>query len=226
MILRTALVALLATAALPAWSARPLVSDDAAALDSNTCEIEGAGHRITRSGDPDVTGLEATFACGVGSSTQLALGAGQERGGGITVRTLVAGGKTIFRPADNGATGLGIAYAIDNVHVPGEGSKFDNVSITGLVTREIVPGWLLHGNLGWNRSRAAHQNTTTWSVGLESTSNPVFAADVFGDDRGRPAVSTGVGFSFTRDFSMNVGVAQQFESPAIRQWTLGAKMVF
>ena len=51
MILRTALVALLATAALPAWSARPLVSDDAAALDSNTCEIEGAGHRITRSGD-------------------------------------------------------------------------------------------------------------------------------------------------------------------------------
>jgi hypothetical protein len=25
---------------------------------------------------------------------------------------------------------------------------------------------------------------------------------------------------------MNVGVAQQFESPAIRQWTLGAKMVF
>ena len=54
----------------------------------------------------------------------------------------------------------------------------------------------------------------------------MFAADVFGDDRGRPAVSTGVGFSFTRDFSMNVGVAQQFESPAIRQWTLGAKMVF
>lgn len=226
MTLRPALFALLAAATLPAWSARPLVTDDAAALDGNTCEVEAATHRITRSGDPDITGLEATFACGVGSATQLALNAGQERGGGITVRTLVAGGKTIFQPADNGATGLGVAYSVDNVHVPGEGSKFDTLNVTGLVTREIVGGWLLHGNLGWSRSRIASQNTTVWSVGIESTTNPVVAADVFGDDRGRPSFSTGLGLAFTREISMNVGFAQQFEKPAIRQWTLGAKIVF
>lgn len=226
MIQRPALLLLLAAATLPAWSARPLVTDDAAALDGNTCEAEAATHRITRSGDADITGLEGTFACGVGSSTQLALGAGQERGGGVTVRSIVAGGKTVFVPFDNGATGLGVAYSVDNVHVPGEGSKFDTVRLTGLVSREVVGGWLLHGNLGWSRSRITGQNSTVWSVGIESMSNPVVAADVFGDDRGRPSFSTGLGFAFTRDISVNVGFAQQFEKPAVRQWTPGGKLVF
>lgn len=226
MTLRPALVALLAATALPSWSARPLVSDDAAALDGNTCEVEAAAHRITRSGDPDVSGLQGSFACGVGSSTQLALGVAQERGGGITARTYVAGGKTVLREGQNGSAAFGIAYALDYVSVTGESARFDNVGITAIASGEVLPGWLLHGNLGWTRSRLSHLNSTVWSVGLESTSNPVFAADVFGDDRGRPSVSSGIGFSFTRDFSMNVGVAQQFEKPAVRQWTLGAKLVF
>lgn len=209
-----------------AWADRPLASETADVIDDGACQVEAWGGRATASGTAAVRGLAGVFSCGVGSATQLAIGGSDERGGGVTVRTLVVGGKTtLLAPAD-GRTGFGIAYALDNVHVPGEGSKFDNVDIVGLATREIAPGWLMHLNLGWNRSRSTHLNSTVWSVGFETTHNPTIAFDVFGDDRGRPTTSAGVGFSITRDLSINAAYAQQWESPAIRQWTLGAKIVF
>lgn len=221
-----ALAATLLVAAMPALAGRPLVSETADALEDSNCEVEAWGGRTTASGSPAVRGLAGVFACGVGSATQLALGASDERADGVTVRTLLFGGKTtLVAPAD-GRTGFGIAYSFDNVHVQGEGSKFDNVNVVGLVTRQIAPHALLHLNLGWNRSRATHLNSTTWSVGVETTTNPTFAVDVYGDDRGRPGTSAGVGFSVTRDFSVNAAFAQQWESPAVRQWTLGAKLSF
>lgn len=222
----TTLVTALLAAALPAQADRPLASETADVIEDGSCQVEAWGGRSTASGSPAVRGLSGVFSCGVGSSTQFALGASDERAGGVTVRTLLFGGKTtLLAPAD-GRTGFGIAYSFDNVHAPGEGSKFDNVNIVGLATRQVAPHALLHLNLGWNRSRATSLNSTVWSVGVETTTNPTFAVDVYGDDRGRPGTSAGVGFSFTRDFSINAAFAQQWESPAVRQWTLGAKLVF
>lgn len=221
-----ALATALLAATLPALADRPLVTETADVIEDGACQVEAWGGRSTASGSPAVRGLAGFFSCGVGSSTQLGLGASDERSDGITTRTLLVAGKTtLVAPAD-GRTGFGVAYSFDNVHVQGEGSKFDNVNVVGLVTRQIAPQALLHLNLGWTRSRATHLNSTTWSVGVETTTNPTFAVDVYGDDRGRPGTSGGVGFSITRDFSINAAFAQQWESPAVRQWTLGAKLVF
>jgi hypothetical protein len=93
-------------------------------------------------------------------------------------------------------------------------------------TREITSALLLHANLGWNRSRAQKQNSTLWSLGLETTSDLVLAADVFGDDRNRPGLSAGLGYSFGTGFSANLSYALVLESPRIKQLTLGAKLAF
>lgn len=164
-----ALATALLAAALPALADRPLVSETADVIEDGTCQVEAWGGRSTASGSPAVRGLAGFFSCGVGSSTQLGLGASDERSDGITTRTLLVAGKTtLVAPAD-GRTGFGVAYSFDNVHVQGQGSKFDNVNVVGLVTRQIAPQALLHLNLGWNRSRATHLNSTTWSVGVETT---------------------------------------------------------
>jgi hypothetical protein len=223
---RTTLSALLLAATLPALADRPLASETADVIDDGACQAEAWGGRATASDSPALRELSGAFSCGVGSSTQLAFSATDERSGGVTVRTLRAGGKTTLVAPAAGRTGFGVAYGADNVHVQGEGSKFDNIGVTGLLTQQVAPHGLLHLNLGWNRSRAARQNSTVWSVGFETTTNPTLAADVYGDDRGRPGTSAGVGFAFTRDFSVNAMVAQQWTSPAVRQWTLGAKLVF
>lgn len=217
---------LLLAAAAPAHADRPLASETADVIEDGACQVEAWGGRSTSRGSPAIRGLAGAFSCGAGSATQLALAATEERGGGATTRALAAGGKTTLVMPAPGRTGFGVAYSFDNVHVPGQGSKFDNLNIVGLATREVAPAWLLHLNLGWNRSRSTHLNSTVWSVGAETATNPTFAADVYGDDRGRPGTSLGLGFAFTRDFSVNAALARQWESPAVRQWTLGAKLVF
>lgn len=225
--LRHAFVATALIAAAPfARADRPLVSETADVIDDGACQVETWGGRTSQSGSDAVRGLAGIFSCGVGSSTQLAFGAADERGGGITVRTLLAAGKTTLLAPAEGRTGFGIAYSLDNVHVQGGSSKFENLNVVGLATREIAAGVLMHLNLGWNRSRSTHLNTTVWSVGFETTHNPTVAFDVFGDDRGRPSTSAGVGFSLTRTFSINAAIAQQWESPRIDQWTVGAKLIF
>ena len=95
-----------------------------------------------------------------------------------------------------------------------------------MATRELAGSWLLHANLGVGHERESRQNSTLWSLGVESTDALALAADVFGDDRSRPWVSGGVGYSWGGGFSASVRLAQQFEQPRLRNVTLGLKLVF
>lgn len=84
---------------------------------------------------------------------------------------------------------------------------------------------LLHGNLGWSRRVRGGADATVWSLGVETATDPTVAADVFGDDRTRPAASVGFGCGFGGGLSASVAYAVQFDRPRLRTLTFGAKFV-
>ncbi len=122
--------------------------------------------------------------------------------------------------------GFGIAYSVGAVKEPGLSWRREELHVVGLITLELSKGLLGHTNLGWSRSRAARQNTTTWSLGIETVGDFTVAADAFGDDRGRPSLSAGVGYTFGKGLSANAALATLFEAPRVHQVSVGAKFVF
>lgn len=219
-------LALLASITLPALADRPLVSETADVIDRGTCQVEAAYGRALTRGAPALRDVGAIFSCGVPLQTQLALGYGHTRGGGVKFESLLMGGKTTLRPPEHGQTGFGVAYSLVGEKSPGSSGKVEEFNLVGLVTAELAKGLLGHANLGWSRSRSARQDTTTWSLGMETTGDLTFAADLFGDDRNRPAASAGAGLVLGGGLSINGAYAVQFDSPRVRLWSIGAKFVF
>lgn len=220
------LALLIVLTALPAVAGRPLVSETADALDAGSCEIEAAAAQAHTSGLPKLRASDAAFGCGVGLQTQAGIGYARASGDGLTAQAARVFGKTTLLAPKDGHTGVGIAYGLGAEKSPDASWRLESLGLLLAGTREISSGLLLHANLGWNRSRADKQNTTLWSLGLETTSDLVMAADVFGDDRNKPGLSAGLGYSFGGGFSANVSYALVLESPRIKQLTLGAKLAF
>lgn len=218
--------ALAALGAGPAWADRPLVSETADVIERGACQVEAAGATSRASGAPDVRELGAVFTCGVAFETQPALAYGRSRAGGIKEETLFLGAKTTLRAPDGGRPGFGVAYAIGAVKAPAVSWRREELNVVGLITMEVAKGLLGHANLGWNRSRSARQSTTTWSLGVETVGDFTVAADSFGDDRGRPSVSAGVGYTFGKGLSANAALATLFEPNRVHQFSVGAKLVF
>ena len=211
--------------AAPAWAARPLVSDSADVLEPGACEIEAALARVSVRAQPSLRASSAIFGCGAGFSTQFALAASRESGGGSSARSLVLGGKTtLLAPAD-GAAGFGVAYALGSSNASGSWRRED-FTLTLVATRALAKGLLGHANLGWQRSSDGGTNTTLWSLGIESTGDWVWAADLFGDDRGKPSASFGLGYALTPSFAVNLSYAMQLDSARARQASVGLKISF
>jgi hypothetical protein len=126
----------------------------------------------------------------------------------------------------DGRTGWGVAYSVGAVKAPGLKVEIDEIRIIGLASRELSPGLLGHANLGWSHSRIDKLSTTQWSLGVETTADLNVAADIFGDDRGRPSFSAGVGYVFGGGFSANLSYALQFDNPRVKAVGIGAKLVF
>ena len=221
-----ALTLTLAVASSPAWADRPLVSETADVIPTGTCQIETAAARVTSSGAPSATGFNALYSCGVAGIHQFAVGYGRARSDGETAQALSLGGKsTLIAPA-NGVTGLGLAYSVGLAKVPGGSFEHETTTVIGVLTREFADGVLGHANLGWSRSESARLNSAVWSLGVEVGSDRVFAVDVFGDDRARPWLSAGMGWTVVDKVSVNLAYAMQFENPKVKNLSVGFKVVF
>ena len=220
------LAAMAACIALPARADRPLVSETADVIPTGSCQVETAAARLSRSGSPSANTLNALFSCGVAGIHQVAAGYGRSRSGGETVQSLILGGKSTLLAPDAGSTGFGVAYAVTLVKTPQQSFEHEGTSILAVATRELVDGLLGHANLGWSRSQSARLNSSTWSLGFEYGSERTVAADIFGDDRSRPWVSAGFGWTVVDKLSVNLAYAQQFETPRVKQVSVGFKIVF
>jgi hypothetical protein len=218
--------ALMALLAAPAHADRPLVSETADAIEAGSCQVEAALARARAAGGPSLRSLGAIFSCGLKGGHQWALAYGRDSGGGEKSQSLGLGGKSNLLPVEAGRTGLGVAYSLAALKTPGSGYRFEDSTVLGVLTRELGAGLLGHANLGWTRSRSARQSSTLWSLGVETTGDVFYAADVFGDDRNRPSLSAGAGYSFAPGFSGNVAYALQFDKPRSKQLSLGLKVVF
>lgn len=224
--IRTLAACLLASCTLPAWADRPLVSETADVIAAGTCQVEAAAARTRQSGTPTEKSLVALFSCGVAGLHQFGLGAQQSRADGERARALTLTGKTTLRFPDKGQPGFGLAYTLGFEKASGQGLRRESATLMGVATQQVLDGVLLHANLGWAHSRSASQNTTTWALGVERGDDVVLAADVFGDDRSRPWVSTGAGWALLDKFSFNATYAMNFERKRIKQVSVGMKVVF
>lgn len=209
-----------------AFADRPLVSETADVIERGACQIESALGRTTASGLAAVREFGAVYTCGIAWDTQPQIAYAQARAGGERVESVLLGGKTTLRAPAEGRVGFGVAYSAVGLKLPRESYRTEEFNLVGLVTVEAAKGLLTHANLGWSRSRSARQSTTTWSLGAETVGDLTFAADLFGDDRNKPAASAGAGYLFGGGFSANLAYAVQFETPRLRQWSLGAKIAF
>ncbi|MBL8344662.1 MAG: hypothetical protein JNN03_04415 [Rubrivivax sp.] len=209
-----------------AWADRPLVSETADVIERGACQVEAAAATSRASGSPNVRELGAVVTCGMAFDTQPALAYGRSRTGDGKEEALLLGAKTTLRAPDGARPGFGLAYSVGAVKAPALSWRREELSVVGLVTMEVSRGLLGHANLGWSRSRSARQNTTTWSLGVETVGEFTLAADAFGDDRGRPSVSAGVGYAFGKGLSANAALATLFEPTRVHQFSVGAKLVF
>ncbi|MBL8289599.1 MAG: hypothetical protein JNL85_16580 [Rubrivivax sp.] len=205
---------------------RPLVTETADVIDRGACQVEAAGGQARSSGAPRLREWDVIATCGTAFDTQPALQYGQGRVAGNKEESLRLGAKTtLLAPGDTRA-GYGVAYSVGALKLPGRSWQRDDIAIAALVTGNLARRLLGHANVGWTRSRNARQDTTTWSVGMETEGDLVLAADAFGDDRSRPWLSAGLGASLGKGLSVNAAVAQQFETPRVRQVSVGAKIEF
>lgn len=214
---------------IPAQAGRPLSTEDAGVLGQHECEIESYAGRVTGSAVPTVNTRWAQFGCGVGWSTQLALGAGPDRDeNGKTMRAAL-GGKTFIRELTEEQAGVTIAYALFGAREPGDRFRHEASELKAVLTVP-VDGWLLHANAGWQHNRRDRQQSTIWALAVERPEaiGPVdLMAEVFGDDRS--ATWTQVAARWTvipKRFYLDTSWGRQTDSARSRQVTIGLKIAF
>ncbi len=223
-------VLLLAAAAVcgSAHADRPLVSETADALPARQCQAEMGSALASDKKTASVREADLLLSCGVLSNTQLALGLSRSRQHSQSEYGTTLTGKTTWVAPADGKPGFGVRYGAAWSQLPGQGSELTEFHLLALATQEIGSGVLAHANLGFSRSRsrATQRNTTLWSIGIETTADLVLAADLYGDDRSKPWVSAGIGYSLGHGLSLSASLARQLQEPRGRLFTLGVKMVF
>lgn len=207
-------------------AARPLVSETADSLEKGSCDIDSAVRRARESGSPNVNGIGSVLGCGLGDSTQMILGWQRASGGGTSAQALSLGGKTNLVPVEDGRTGFGVVYLLGAVKAGSGGFEYDITSIVGLASRELAKGVFGHANLGLVRSRLDDKTRAVWSLGLESTAELGFTADVFGESGSRPSLSVGVNYIFAPGWSINAALAKALEAPRGHEVSLGLRVAF
>lgn len=78
------------------------------------------------------------------------------------------------------------------------------------------------------RSESAGTNSTTWNLAIEKSLREGLdvVGEVYGDDRSKPWVGTGLRWSASDRLSLNASVAVQNDTPRLRLWTVGLKYAF
>jgi hypothetical protein len=216
------------TACSSAHAGRPLATEDADVLERGECETEGFAARQTAAGAAAVDGIALQLGCGFGWNSQAALGYARERSAGASTGAWGLSGKTAIVERALGTTGVTLAWGLGTLREPGGSMKHEASFLTLVATRAWVDGWLTHANLGWSRSESASANSTTWNLAVEKPigGDVDLMAEVYGDDRDKPWLGTGVRWSVTERFSVDASWSVQNASPRPKLWTLGFKLAF
>ncbi len=180
---------------MPAWAARPFVTDDARLTTAGSCQVESWMRTYEHSREAWVLP-----ACNPGGNLEFTAGGGRaQQDAGLATHDYVLQLKTLFKPlgSDGWGWGLAVGRVLHPEIEPGPnqiGNYYGYVPLTMAFDRDRV---FLHLNVGWLRDRASRQDRATWGLGAEYYAQPrlAFIAESFGDDRARPYWQTGLRYS-------------------------------
>lgn len=192
-------LALLCGLALPAWAARPFVTDDARLTTAGSCQLE-SWMRVYQ----DSREAWALPACNPGGNLEFTAGGGRARpDGDAATSDYVFQLKTLFRSLETDGWGWGLALG-RVVHPeirPGPNQLGNTYAYLPFSASFGGGRWVMHANLGWLRDRASRDHRGTWGLGGEYYPHPRLAlvAESFGDDTGKPYWQTGLRYSIIPD---------------------------
>jgi hypothetical protein len=185
---RFVIALLLSVLGAPAQAGRPLATEDAAVLARGDCEIESFAGDVRERGRVDAEIRWGQIGCGLGLHTQLAVGIGRERSGGVHTDIEAFAGKTFLRELTDDAPGIALAYSVYETREPGERFRGD-ANEYKLVVTVPVGGWFVHANLGTRIAHRTDERRTVWALAAEfpGAAGPVdLMAEFFGNN-GDPA---------------------------------------
>ncbi|HVL74733.1 MAG TPA: hypothetical protein VM406_01850 [Noviherbaspirillum sp.] len=191
-----ALATLCMLAASAAQAGRPMITDDAAILEANACQLE-TWYQATRSAGNEWWALPA---CNVGGYAEVAIGGARlrEPDGRTTVAVIQA--KALLRAYDETRPGFGMVLGTERdrgVHRGSAGNPF----IAGIASVPLRgEAMLLHANLGWQRVRddfaGTRENSATWALALDSevAARTRVSLESYGQSRERAMAQFGVAY--------------------------------
>lgn len=205
--------------ALPAWAARPFVTDDARLTTAESCQLE-SWTRIY----PDSREIWALPACNPTGNLEFTFGGGVAKSDGEqSTNDYIFQLKTLFRPLETNDWGWGLG--VGTVRHPsinpgpnqlGNTYAYIPVSVSFLDDKVIV-----HTNIGWLRDRASERDNITWGIGSEFRvgSRLLAIAETFGDNHNQPYWHLGARYSIVPDrVQIDATVGQQFDGPHSGRW--------
>ena len=181
---------LMCCVAVPAFAARPLITDDARVVDAKACQLETWVRRT-----PDSTEYWALPACNPTGNVEIAFGAALTRELGATrtsdVQTQV---KTVFRKLEPNGWAYGLV--VGHLRQPDDPRSF-GANLYGYVPVSFSLAddrVVVHVNAGAARPPERSSHRPTWGVGTEIklTEKAFLLSEVFSQTGGRPLFQAGV----------------------------------
>ncbi len=183
----------LALAASAAYSARPMVVDDARIVDPGSCQLE-TWRRFNR----DSKETWALPGCNPTGNLELTLGSAElpvdDLGARSYARTVQMQGKTLFRNLETNSYSYGVAVGGVS-RSRGLADQVPNYYAYVPMTRSLLDDRLfVHANLGVQRAGENPQNGMTYGIGTEYAIAPrVFLmVETYGDNHNRNSYQGGV----------------------------------
>jgi hypothetical protein len=216
-------------------ASRPLTTEDAGVIDAGDVELESYYHRQTAHDAPALSGFHVRPNLGIGLRTQLGIGVDTLRQYDEASATRRSSGeyaiaaKTGLKELTDDSYGIALAYGVDRTRAAGERFRYDNAYINSALSVPLGQ-WLLHANLGWQRSRLAETRATTWALAAERTQalGPIdLAVEMFGTDHDPAWLQVGARWVVKEErLFVDASYGVQTGSSRARLLTVGCKLAF
>lgn len=206
---------------LPAWAARPFVTDDARLTTAGSCQLESWVRSYQDSRE-----VWALPACNPAGNLEITLGGGQASDFVNSVSTAdhVFQFKTLFKPLTPDSWGIGLAAGRvlhPEIH-PGPNQLGNHYVYVPLSIDVQERRTVVHANLGWLRDAASGRDVTTWGTGMEAQTRKAglsLMAETFGDDQNRPYWQAGVRWFLIPDLlQIDATLGQQAGGNSASRW--------
>jgi hypothetical protein len=228
----TATVAALVALALAGWAttaraAPPLVTADAPVMNAGECQWHYSRDN-GKAGNLKARGWTTQAGCGVGANTQLEAGFVRAKGADERMDAVYVTGKTqTVRASEPGGTDVSVGYSWAGDRERGTSTRSNSLALQLIVSKELLPRFTGHMNLGWLKVKGL-ESTLTWGVAGEYRVTDRFdvAAETFGEDGSRPWMAVGVRYALWEKARVFASHGIQRDEPRLTLTSAGIQLDF